>query len=203
MSNTANVVQIRSAVLNAEAVVEIRQAYAEGRETQAALAARYGVSQATIGNVVSGTSWRDAGGPIHIPRPEMDRLKDEMATLPDKARAKAVAEDARTRLVEADGVVIALEVLEKLPPRYAELATALVNRAMADPGVRAKVIAAVGAALMWDEAWDDDCENKFLPAGGGDYGSESCALLSRVGEAVSGPVEWRDWLKPWPPREGK
>ncbi len=45
------------AKLTDEQVIEIRRLYAEGRSTQEALAARFGVCQGTIGKIVHGIHW--------------------------------------------------------------------------------------------------------------------------------------------------
>lgn len=57
-----------NARLTADAVREIREAYAAGRESQGALAIRFRVEQATISQIVTGHSWRWVGGPTGAPR---------------------------------------------------------------------------------------------------------------------------------------
>jgi DNA-binding transcriptional regulator YiaG len=49
-----------AAKLTWEVVKEIREEYAAGGITQAALAARYGVSAGTVWNVLSGRAWRES-----------------------------------------------------------------------------------------------------------------------------------------------
>ena len=52
------------AKLSPENVLEIRCAYAAGRESAAALARRFGVTWATIQGATSGRSWKQVGGPV-------------------------------------------------------------------------------------------------------------------------------------------
>src|ERR1017187_2812252 len=52
-------------ILTEKQVIEIRVRYAAG-EPSTLLAAEYGVSRATIGNIVRGERWRHVGGPITI-----------------------------------------------------------------------------------------------------------------------------------------
>lgn len=53
-----------NALLIADVVVAIREAYAAGGVSQFELGLRYGVSQQCVFAIVRGRSWRDVGGPI-------------------------------------------------------------------------------------------------------------------------------------------
>ena len=61
--------------LTTAAVLEIREAYAR-RETQAVLAARYGMHQTTIHAIIHGKIWRQVGGPT-VQRRMNTRLTDK------------------------------------------------------------------------------------------------------------------------------
>lgn len=49
-------------------VLSIRESYAAGGVTQRDLAAQFGMSQLNISRIVRGVTWKEAGGPLYIPR---------------------------------------------------------------------------------------------------------------------------------------
>jgi DNA-binding CsgD family transcriptional regulator len=58
----------QSVELTAAQVVEMRELYARGGITDLEVALRYGMNRKTVSNLLSGMSYRDAGGPIRAPR---------------------------------------------------------------------------------------------------------------------------------------
>lgn len=66
------------AKLTPNKVIEARQLYAEGH-SQASLGRRFGVSSATIGACVYGTTWTHVGGPIST-RPKRAPRKAQTQT---------------------------------------------------------------------------------------------------------------------------
>ena len=76
------------AKLTAGQALEIRRAYAKGRETLADLGQRFRVSTPTVHQVIAGKTWKHAGGPVPPPRPDKARWDNRRA----KLTAEAVAE---------------------------------------------------------------------------------------------------------------
>jgi len=70
-----------TAVLTEEQVVKIRELYATGQYTARELATTHGMSKAPVVALLSGRTWKDAGGPIgvKIPRPNDQKLTPEDA----------------------------------------------------------------------------------------------------------------------------
>jgi hypothetical protein len=52
------------AVLSADDVREMREAYAQGGATQRELAEQYGIDGSSISDIVRGETWQDAPGPL-------------------------------------------------------------------------------------------------------------------------------------------
>jgi len=64
-----------SAKLSEDVVEEIREAYSTGNTNYTKLAIEYGVSKSSIGNIVTGHTWKDAGGPISTSNIDTSRIK--------------------------------------------------------------------------------------------------------------------------------
>ena len=62
--------------LTSEDVIEIRKAYDSKCETTTTLAARYGMDPSSIGDIVSGYTWKHVGGPIRPRR--IGKLRDDV-----------------------------------------------------------------------------------------------------------------------------
>lgn len=72
--------RVTSSKLCSQAVEEIRAAYAStshlpGGASYVSLAEHYGVDQSIIGDIVTGKTWREVGGPISKPRPGRRRTR--------------------------------------------------------------------------------------------------------------------------------
>lgn len=86
-----------SALVNDASVVLIRERYARG-ETQRAIAEDYGLDRTTIGCIVRGENWPDAGGPI------VRRGSPRGESRPDAKLTEADVREARLRHDAGEGV---------------------------------------------------------------------------------------------------
>jgi hypothetical protein len=101
---------IRNAKLTPEEVVEIRERYWHGMESQGALCRAYNVSRDTIGRVVRGESFQEYGGPV-----PGGREKPAAQRLAEAGEDRALMNDAP----EPDGAAIAASLAKLntlLPP---------------------------------------------------------------------------------------
>jgi hypothetical protein len=100
---------IRGAKLTPEQVVEIRERYWRGMESQGALCRAYGVSKETIGRVVRGETFQEYGGPVPGGREKP----------PAQELAEAAEDHAALSAPEPDGAAIAASLAKLntlLPP---------------------------------------------------------------------------------------
>ena len=94
--------EMPTARLTAAKVTEIRGRYAAGEATLTELAERFGVSKATIFNVVRGRGWKDAPGPILTP----DRTGPACGEEHPRARLTDAKATEIRRLRAAGGVTL-------------------------------------------------------------------------------------------------
>lgn len=83
--------------LTVDRVVELRTAYAAGDVTVRALARRYNLTPRSTWQTLTGQTWPDAGGPIHVPAPRA-QPRPRGPRFDPAARVRLIRRRARARL---------------------------------------------------------------------------------------------------------
>jgi len=103
-----------NAKLTAEQVVRIRETVANEEVTCLDLADVYGVSYATILNIVHGRTWKKAGGPVSAPLSRAESMRKAVRSR-KTVLSSAIVQEARERYAEGELTITALAQEYEVP----------------------------------------------------------------------------------------